>query len=281
MGRAAAKVETVEDTLKLLEKELGQVSADLRNYCGRASWGIQSPEGYRGEGATVVGHLAGGLPHVAKALQPERIKFWKRPSFDPQGFLDPENAAKYSRPLQFAQEPDLELRRPPPVRLRIAEKDKLRFLRLLDESGRLAFVRPSQARVGYENGAFAIPKDGERDRMILDARGPNLLEVAEARWIKSLASTQQLQHCFLADGERLQIFAEDLREFYHAFIISHERLRRNILKMTVKPSQVRDLGAYESWMEGEEYLYPALNTMPMGDCNAVAFGQASHLSVLL
>lgn len=42
------------------------------------------------------------------------------------------------------------------------------------------------------NGLFAVPKDGERDRMVLDARPPNLLEDASCPWINTLASVAQL-----------------------------------------------------------------------------------------
>ena len=69
---------------------------------------------------------------------------------------------------------------------------------------------------GFQNGVFAIPKDEHRDRMVLDARPPNALGESERRWIKSLAGLHQLQHFLVQKDEYL--FAEDLREFYHAFL---------------------------------------------------------------
>lgn len=165
--------------------------------------------------------------------------------------------------------------------MRIDRGDRLSFLELLDSTSRLALLPPSSVRPGYLNGVFTVPKDEQKDRMVLDARPPNGLERTEERWIRSLASTQQLQHYFVEEHETVYLFAEDLREFYHSFKVSGQRLRRNALECRVRPWEVRHLGCFESWMEAEDYLYPSLATMAMGDCNAVSYGQASHLGVIL
>ena len=77
------------------------------------------------------------------------------------------------------------------------------------------------------------------------------------------------------------MFAEDLREFYHAFVISTQRVRRNALACEVRPGQVSHLKCFQKKHWNEERLIPCLNTMAMGDCHAVSFGQVSHLAVLL
>ena len=161
------------------------------------------------------------------------------------------------------------------------EKDTLRFLGLLDASRRLALVEETKVRKGFECGAFAVPKDRKKDRMVLDARPPNTLEVAERRWIHSLGSTNQLHHFFIDASQVVRLFAEDLREFYHCFFISEQRMLRNAFKLRVKASEVRHLAACDASFEDHQVLVPCLKTMAMGDVNAVAYGQTAHLGVLV
>ena len=281
MGRSAAKVESVETLLGHLEEAVSPLAADLKGYLGKATSGLQTSWGHQGNPGSVVGQLSSQLEHVAKGLQPERLKFWKVPSFDAAPFLDEENRSRFLEPYSHMLSFDAGLPAPPRVRVRMAEKDKVRFLKLLDATDRLAFAAESEIKVGYENGAFAVPKDGARDRMVLDARPPNLLEEAERRWIKSLGSVSQLLHFFIPAGHKLVMHAEDLREFYHAFRISRQRELRNSFKMRVKPSQVRDLKAFSEKLWQHETVVPLLATMAMGDLNAVAMAQTAHLGVLL
>lgn len=136
--------------------------------------------------------------------------------------------------------------------------------------------------MGFRSGMFSIPKDAERDRMVLDARPPNGLEDGrDSPWIRSLGSVSQFGHWFLAPGEDVVLFSEDIREFYHAFLISPQRVRRNALALEVFPWQVCHLACFEPWMWKCSKLVPCLGTMAMGDCRAVTYGQVSHLSCLL
>jgi hypothetical protein len=305
MGRAAVKVESIEmlladlvrqsgswtssaspedpsmsSTLERLFQQRAEWEVPLSKYRGRQevlprSWGHRPAEG------EAVGKSTAAPLHPAKTLEPGRLRFWGVPSFDPRPFLDDANAAMFEHPPQHALLPEESLRPIPRVQVRLHPKDKLKFLRTLDACGRLA-LRPARlVRSGFENGAFAIPKDAQRDRMVLDARPPNCLERSERRWIKSLAGVHQLLHFFLEPEEEVHLFAEDLREFYHAFVISEERTLRNAFKLRVQPHEVENLQCFHKGLYEETELVPCLKTMAMGDTNAVAFGQASHLGVLL
>ena len=173
MGRSAAKVESVETLLGQLERTVEPLASDLSGYLGISSSGMQTSWGHRGSPGEVVGTLRSQLERVAKALQPERLKFWKVPSFDPAPYLDEENRSRFLEPSAFRLEFEDGPPKPPNVRVRMREADKLRFLQLLDSTDRLSFAGEGQINVGYENGAFAVPKDSKRDRMVLDARPPN------------------------------------------------------------------------------------------------------------
>ena len=159
--------------------------------------------------------------------------------------MDDDNGATFSRPLDFARPPVLEDVGPPRVRVRMAQKDRVKFLELLDSCGRLALLPSKFARQGFENGLFVVPKDEARDRMVLDARPANCLEDPEKRWIRSLASVSQLLHFFVEPYEEIRTFAEDLREFYHAFLISPQRTLRNVLKFVARPHEVAHLRCFD------------------------------------
>ena len=108
-----------------------------------------------------------------------------------------------------------------------------------------------------------------------------MLEDPTCEWVNSLASVAQLNHIFLQADEELRMFAEDLREFYHAFIISDQRVLRNALACEVRPDQVAHLQCFRQELWQADRLIPCLATMAMGDCHAVSFGQVAHLSVIL
>eukprot|EP00438_Fugacium_kawagutii_P025276 Skav207211 [mRNA] locus=scaffold1244:110105:113864:+ [translate_table: standard] len=230
MGRSAAKVENVEHLLHSLEEQAFPIATGLRNYLGRSSSGLQAKWGSQDSPGEVIGQMKQSVEHVAKGLQPHRLKFWETPTFDPRPFLDENNRGTFERPLDYALSPEECTQQPPAVRVRMEKSQKIPFLELLDQTNRLALLRPEQVRLGFENGAFGIPKDTKRDRMVLDARPANLLESSEKRWIKSLGNVSQLNHFFLPKGKILRLFAEDLREYYHAFIIGEQRLCRNRCK---------------------------------------------------
>ena len=196
MGRSAAKVENVEELLRDLPEATSSIARDLSGYQGGVLQRLQTSWGFSQFAGEEVGSLASSVEHVAKSLEPHRLKFWKRPSFDPVPFLDEGNREVYCRPIQNSCSPE-EAPRPPAVRVRMKAGDRLRFLALLDSTRRLGLAKREDVRWDFSNGAFAVPKDQSRDRMVLDARPPNVLERAERRWIRSLGSVSQLYFAFL------------------------------------------------------------------------------------
>ena len=96
-----------------------------------------------------------------------------------------------------------------------------------------------------------------------------------------MASVEQLQWLELSAGEDLLVSTEDLREYYHCFIIEEQRILRNGLALKFRPSELRHLTCFSAALEKEQFVRPCLRTLAMGDSCAVGFGQESHLSVLL
>ena len=279
MGRAASKVENIESVLGRLEEASLVPARELRSYLGKTFPGPQSIYGPCVDPGDVVGTMHAQCEHVAKDIDASRLKFHGVPSFDPRPYLDNRNRAHYERPLDAVFEVDPEML--PRVKLRASAEARMRFLEKLDAGARLSLVPWRQVEEGFENGAIAIPKDQEKDRLVLDARRPNAREESEKRWIYTMGSAAQLNFMYLEDEVVLLLHAEDLKDFYHSFVVGRERVLRNCFKMRCKPDDVAHLQCYKPEMAGETWLVPALCTMAMGDTNAVAFGQVSHLSLIL
>ena len=281
MRRSAPKVESIEAELLRLEEVAGQAMVGLAGYWANRGRRQQSETGFAGHPGEVVGELGGKLEHVAKDVEPERLKFHGTPSFNPEPYLDYMNRRTYVSPLDYAEVVDPDDPRLPAVKIRCKKEDRLKIIEKLDSVNRLALLPARAVRRGFENGLFSLVKDNERDRMILDARRPNFCERSEERWIYTLGGIQQLQHIFMKPEQNMHMYAEDLREFYHCFQIGEQRQQRNILQAYFKPAEVAHLKAFREELLEEKEVVAALDTLAMGDTNAVAYGQVSHLSLLL
>ena len=71
------------------------------------------------------------VEHVAKDVEPHRLRFVDEPAFDASQFLDEENKQKFLRPLDFARDPDQDAVLPR-VKIRANRENKLKLLETLD-----------------------------------------------------------------------------------------------------------------------------------------------------
>ena len=320
MGRAASKVEAVEQEVHRLEAiavELGKLgssyhlgpplngnvpeppcsgaeplprSSSWRRFpCGRG----RTP-GATGEAQTanvlqadpdseMAEKLLAGVETevVAKNLEAHRLTMGGRPSFDPLPHLDPEAKAHYQNPFDWMIEPDAVEEPLPRPKVRATRAEKHQVLQLLDSTDRLRFVPASSVDPRFANGLFAIIKDQVKDRMILDARCPNLQESSTGRWLRTMATAASLLNLTLAPDEDLYMGGEDLRDFYYYFQVPAARARRNFLAGSLPVSAARAYTGFELAEPGHDRYYPALNTLAMGDKNAVSYGQTAHLSLMM
>lgn len=174
MGRSAAKVESLDEVLDELSQAGFSVRSGLRQYGNKAVRSLGATPGKCSNSSQVVGYMT-ATPAPAKAVEPHRLKFWGVPTFDPRPFMDA-NASVFEFPLQHACHPDELHEKPPAVRVRVSARDRIAFLEALDKTDRLALRPTAMIREGLRSGVFAIPKDAERDRMVLDARPGNCCE---------------------------------------------------------------------------------------------------------
>ena len=251
MGRNAAKVEELDSVLGHLEAVLANTfhaGVYARPDCERLKPGRTKAD------AVQLGRSVASLGSTFKQLDPDRIAFVGEPRFDPAPFLDERGRDVFLHPLSEALPPEDYLGPLPSVQVHVAEKKRDDFLELLDASGRLALFRPEEVRQQFLSGVFAVGKDRDRDRLIMDSRRLNLLERPLGRWIRSLASGESLCRLQLLPHEALEFSGNDVRDFYHLFAISHERAVRNGLCMFIPEARCRHYAAYRAEEPGSSKI---------------------------
>lgn len=280
MGRTAPKVESIEESII----RIASLAAQLRS-SGAGDYFKVSDElpssGRRRDAGRVVGTCKSAGFSTFKTVEPSRLSFIGVPSFDPCPYLDEQSAAVFRYPLQHSKDPEQHDTPLPFVRVHCSLDKKLELFNLLDSSKRLGLHRPEDVRGRFASGVFSVVKDSEKDRLILDSRPSNQLEIPLTRWIGSLASPESLCRIQLGPKQQLRMSGNDLRDYYHLFEVSSERSRRNILAGPVEPSLVRELSCYRSEFDDAECLYGSLATMAMGDCQAVTLAQTCHIGMAL
>ena len=148
--------------------------------------------------------------------------------------------------------PSLYIGKVPLLRVHCSKSKKLDMLALLDASGRLGIHLPAEVTPKFSSGLFAVVKDLERDRLILDSRGANLLERPAQRWIQSLACSESLCKSLVGPQEVVLTNGNDIRDFYYLFRASLSRSRRNSLVGAVHAKQISHLkccqgNSFETW----------------------------------
>jgi len=278
MGRSAAKAETQDDEVAALHRALLQVQQSTSFYgMDRSSLSSRLAEAdeqrFSGE---VVGKLQTKPFVTAKPIEADRLQFGPPPAFDPLPYMDNKTAAMYLDPGLFHRpEPEP----PPKVTVRAAMSEKLRLYEKLAATGRLRLLDLSEVEELYSSGLFAVVKDLERDRLIMDSRPANSREIGLNHWCGSLANASMLGQICLAEGEELCMSGEDVKDFFYQFVVSRKRAARNSLVGKLTSAELKHL--FPSLEIPREGGYVGLSTMAMGDLCAVEFAQSSHLGVVL
>ena len=263
MGRTAGKVEDLE---KVLQK-LSTLASTWHEGVGSASRNLE------------LGRLRGTKVGAFKPVEADRLRFRGFPDFDPRPFLDSVTLDIFEHPMRRSLQPG-EFEGPiPRVRVHCSREERLKLFRLLDQSRRIGLFPAGEVRAEFGSGVFAVLKSLELDRMILDSRPHNLLEVPPGRFIQSLGSGEVLTHLHLEASERLYLSSNDIRDFYHLFRVNDERCRRNVLVGTITPKEAECLSCFEKHMHRHHELHVGLSCLAMGDTQAVEIAQTCHLGL--
>lgn len=267
MGRTAGKVESLEVMVRDLER--------IATACSPSSGSGKGPSiaARRGEHAVAVEEI-----QAAKPIEAQRLVFKGKPNFDPTPYLVEPARSLYRRPLDFAVDASECLEDVPAVKARGPRKELLGLLAALDDTSRLALFTPEQIRMGHRAGVFALMKNLEADRLILDCRPANLLEPGLNLWTQTMGSLQPILGLHVPPGHKIVAAGEDLKDYYYYYVITPQRARRNAIAMQLTRAEAKRFrGAYRWADKSAKVLIPALATMAMGDLNSVEFGQQSHV----
>ena len=160
----------------------------------------------------------------------------------------------------------------------------------MDAAGLLGLVPASD--VSRPGGLFGVdkkrdPKTGEMSlRLIFDRRPRNAIEMPLRNLCSTLAQGVVLCDLLLEAREEVRIWLSDLPNYYYTFRVSSDRMRTNAWGNPIARSDAMAHPSAWAALErrgeaGGEWFYRAANTLPMGDTNAVEFGQGAHVGMLL
>ena len=232
----------------------------------------------------------GGGP--ARHVVADRVALPKKaPFFDPVPFLPPEAATIYERP----REGELPSASDTPQRdeLRrcclLSGKEERELAKRMDEVQMLGLVRASE--VSRPGGMFGVdkkpdPATGEVPlRLIFDRRPRNRVEVPLRDLCATLAQGCVLCDMILEKDERARLWLSDLPNYYYTFLCTPERMKTNAWGHPISRAEAQSHShAWAALTERGEtdaaWFYRAANTLPMGDTNAVEFGQGAHVGML-
>ena len=276
MGRTAAKVESLDSSLEILHVQAQKLLPE--KYAKPAAEPQFLKSGACRVAGMVVGSLKMGNQNVAREVEASRLSVpMEPPEFRPEGLLPEHHCEGYKNPIKFATDPTASSVPPPRVQLHASRRQAFELLHFLDQRQRLCLAPESKVRPSHLCGVFSLIKDQQKDRMILDARPPNLLEEALNDWTTTLGSITALVQLELKPGHVLLMSGTDLCDYYYCYKVSRARAHRNALAFPLTPQQAASFQCFEQSMTQHARLYPCLSTLAMGDNQAVEMGQCAHV----
>ena len=226
-----------------------------------------------------LGCLASGSSVAYKRVVADRIKWQCPPSFDPVPYLsDPLVKAIYLKPDTLRKPPETwpRLR---PAHVNCSRRELLKLALKWDQVGALQIIRAEGVDESELVGLFAIPKDREVDRLIINPTTINSRCSGYSNFTKLLAPGALLTQLHLDDDQVARFSADDLTEMYYTFKVSPERAARNAIRMRFDAAEVSHFKCFHP-LKHWGAVYLCLATLGMGDQMSVEVAQQSHWNVL-
>ena len=282
MARTAAKTEAASDELSSLHRALAFAN---QSFGGRGSDSGGNASITPFDVGDEIAHAFGCYEDevrtetfvAAKPIKSSRIVFSGSPEFDPLPYMDEETCYAFDRPLDRAEGHN-PAGTPPAVSVHASRTERNLLFRKMAQTGRLKpIVDLASVRPSCFSGLFAVGKDLERDRLILDARPPNLAEPGLSKWTMCMASATCLSGLELGKSQLLAMSGRDIKDFFYQFKVSEQRCLRNVMATWMTPEDL-EFVFEEKFSSGG---YVGLNTLAMGDLSACEYAQASHMGILM
>lgn len=153
-----------------------------------------------------------------------------------------------------------------------SRQELVRLARKWDALGACRLIPTSLIDPSESVGLFAVSKDEEYDRLIVNPTVINSRCFGCNSFTKTLAPGHLAGAIRLRDDEKLVISSDDLCEFYYTFIVSEQRAARNAIGVVFKGKELEHLSCYSSDI-ADTSVYICLATLAMGDSLAVEIAQ--------
>ena len=215
----------------------------------------------------------------AKPVVASRIKWEHSPSFDPTPYLtDKIVRDAFVDPASVRLPKHLWVEKPK-GRVHCSRSELLKLAKKWDSRGACRIFKTSEVCADEAVGIFAVPKDEQFDRLILNPQRVNARLQSFSHYTKSLAPGSLFSLIRLAPDQELRISADDLAEMYYTIQVSEARAKRNCIGVSFHASELKHLGCFDP-VKHQGQCYVALNALAMGDSWAVEFAQQAHHNVL-
>jgi len=165
--------------------------------------------------------------------------------------------------------------------VRAERGELLRVLAKMDAVRLLRAFRASDVDPDMTNGAFDVVNNSEKDRLVIDARRPNTFDHRLSSWTFTMATGASLVNLELGPDEVAVIFADDLQDYFYQWLASPQRALRNVLRTEFEANEVAGLRCCASLRGQKGKIMLGLDSLGMGDCNAVEYAQQAHLRLAL
>ena len=236
------------------------------NACDNAS---ESATGYKVELAT----------SPAKEVVADRIKWKLGPTFNPLPYLsDPIVKDAYLNP-EVLRKPKQDWPPRPRARVRCKKSELLKLAEKWDSLGACQLIPVSEIGIDEAVGLFAVPKDPDYDRLIINPTVINSRMYTVNTFTKTIAPGHLIGMIRLLPDEDLRISSDDLREFYYTFRVSISRAARNAIGTPFFGWELSHLRCFDPQYI-QDRVYICLSTLAMGDGLAVENAQQSHYNLL-
>ncbi|CAE7242286.1 unnamed protein product [Symbiodinium sp. CCMP2592] len=247
--------------------------------CELESRGSQhvSSAGVSSSGELGVCSTTGGARY--KEVQADRIRWEHPPAFDAAQYLsDPVVKAAYNNP-NVLRKPSHDWPKTRAAKVHCSRAELLKLAAKWDAVGALALTPCDAVEEREAVGVFAITKDREWDRLIINPTVINSRSNGYSNFTRYLAPGNLIGLTHLGDGECLRVSADDLSEMYYTFRVPPLRAARNAIRMKFAPWEVSHFRCFSAALHSVP-VYLSLAALAMGDAMAVEIAQQSHYNVL-
>ena len=216
---------------------------------------------------------------VALPVQADRIKWKLAPTFDPVPFLSDPIVKRAFQDPNVLRRPEQDWPSLPRAKVHADRTQIFKLAQKWDALHACCLVPCSEVKSVESVGLFAVPKDADHDRLILNPTVVNSRCFPYAAYTKTLAPGYLMSLIRIGADEDLLVSSDDLCEFYYTFKVSAQRARRNAIGMRFKGSEFSQFQCYQPQLHEQE-VFVCLSTLAMGDALAVEIAQQSHVNVL-